>query len=71
MKDSSSADPANRHSNKIYIDQQLNLARAGFVYRGGLLWNHLPDSLTAPSNTPQFKKQTKCWVKQNVTIKPG
>ena len=34
-----------RQLHKIHIDQRLNLARAGFIYRGGHLWNQLPYGL--------------------------
>ena len=60
-----------RQLHKIHIDQRLNLARAGFIYRGGHLWNQLPDELRTLSKTGQFKKRARCWVEQNVKIKPG
>ena len=50
---------------------RLTITRGGFVYRGGLLWNQLPDRLRTLSNTANFKKETRKWVEQNVAIKPG
>ena len=60
-----------RHLNKIYVKQNLNLSRGGFVYRGGLVWNHLPDNLRCERKLGRFKARVKAWVKQNVKIKPG
>ena len=61
-----------RNSKKIYVgNQELNMSRAGFVYRGGHLWNQLPTTMRTLSTTVQFKQQVRGWVKQNVTIKPG
>ena len=60
-----------RQLHKIHIDQRLNLSRAGFIYRGGHLWNQLPDDLRALTRTGQFKKRARCWVEKNVKNKPG
>ena len=57
--------------NKIYVKQNLNISRGGFVYRGGLLWNHLPEDLRYERKLGRFKARVKAWVKQNVKIKPG
>ena len=60
-----------RQVNKIYIDQRLSIARGGFVYRGALLWNQLPERLRTLANTNMFKKEARGWVQSNVKIKPG
>ena len=60
-----------RQLNKIYVKQNLNLSRGGFVYRGGLIWNHLPENLRCERKLGRFKARVKAWVKQNVKIKPG
>ena len=53
------------------VDQRLSIARAGFVYRGGLLWNQLPDSLRTNASLENFKKGARRWVQSNVKVKPG
>ena len=60
-----------RQQNKIYVQQTLNISRAGFIYRGSLLWNQLPDQLRCASNLGTFKTKVRIWVEQNVAIKPG
>ena len=60
-----------RHAYKIQVDQRLSIARAGFVYRGGLLWNQLPDSLRTNASLENFKKGARRWVQSNVKVKPG
>ena len=60
-----------RQVNKIYINQRLSIARGGFVYRGALLWNQLPERLRTLSNSKMFKKEARGWVEINVKIKPG
>ena len=60
-----------RQLNKIYVKQNLSISRGGFVYRGGLLWNHLPDNLRSERQLGRFKSLVKAWVKKNVKIKPG
>ena len=60
-----------RQVRKIYVDQKLTLTRAGFIYRGGLLWNQLPINLRLEMDTPKFRKGTKKWVELNVPVKPG
>jgi hypothetical protein len=60
-----------RQQNKIYVKQSLNISRAGFIYRGSLLWNQLPDQLRCTSNLGIFKTEVRIWVEENVAIKPG
>ena len=60
-----------RQQNKIFVRQSLNISRAGFIYRGSLLWNQLSDQLRCTSNLGIFKTQVRVWVEQNVAIKPG
>ena len=60
-----------RQVNKIHVRQKNTLSRAGFIYRGSLLWNQLPEGLRIQSNTAKFKKEAKKWVEVNVRVKPG
>lgn len=60
-----------RQQKKIYVKQTLNISRAGFVYRGALLWNQLSDELRTTQNLGKFKTKVKIWVEKNVAIKPG
>ena len=60
-----------RQANMIMINQQLNIARDGFIYRGGLLWNQLPEDVRCQQSLSKFKKLARSWVSQNVQIKPG
>ena len=55
-----------RQLNKIYVKQNLSISRGGFVYRGGLLWNRLPDDLKCERQLGKFKTRVKAWVKKNV-----
>ena len=60
-----------RQANKIYIKQELSISRTGFIYRGGLLWNQLPEHLRTLRKTGGFKTGVKKWVQINVKVKPG
>ena len=62
---------ARRQVNKVYVDQRNTLSRAGFMYRGGLLWNQLSDIQRREMNTVEFKRQARKWVELNVSVKPG
>ena len=50
---------------------KLDVGRAGFVYRGGKLFNSLPMSLRAERSLTSFKSQARSWVVSNITIRPG
>ena len=60
-----------RQLNKIHVNQSLNISRAGFVYRGALLWNNLPDQLRNMNQLGRFKTMVRLWVEQNLAMKPG
>ena len=60
-----------RQLNKIHVRQSLSISRAGFDYRGALLWNSLPDQLRTMENLGGFKSVVKTWVERSVAIKPG
>ena len=60
-----------RQVNKVYINQKLTLSRAGFIYRGGLLWNQLSDSQRQELDTGKFKREARKWVEMRVAVKPG
>ena len=49
----------------------LDISRAGFIYRGAKLFNKLPRALREEERTEVFKKELKIWVRKNVSIKPS
>ena len=49
----------------------LETSRAGFVYRGGRLYNSVSRSLREEMSISKFKKGAKKWVKEQIPIKPG
>ena len=52
-------------------DYSLETSRAGFVYRGGRLYNSLSRSLREEMSISMFKKGVKMWVKDKIPVKPG
>ena len=51
-------------------DYSLETSRAGFVYRGGRLYNSVSRSLREEMSISMFKKGAKKWVKEKIPIKP-
>ena len=49
----------------------LETSRAGFVYRGGRLYNSVSRSLREEMSISKFKQGAKKWVKEQIPIKPG
>ena len=49
---------------------QLGLAREGFIYRGIKLYNLLPDDLKQETKMSRFKKVTRNWIKETISVKP-
>ena len=63
---------ASRQVDSIYTRMTtLTISRSGFVYRGSLLWNQLPNWLRTLKQTKKFKTEVKKWEVNNVGIKPG
>ena len=59
-----------RQVNKIEVRQNLTLSRAGFIYRGSLLWNQTSEAMRVNLNTVMYKREARKWVELNVSIKP-
>ena len=51
----------------VAVDQRLTISRAGFIYRGGLLWNQLSDIQRQERNTGKFKRDVRKWVELKVS----
>ena len=48
----------------------LETSKAGFVYRGGRLYNSLSRSLREEMSISKFKKGTKKWVREHIQVRP-
>ena len=48
----------------------LETSRAGFVYRGGRLYNSLSRNLREEKSIPKFKEGVKKWVKDKIPVRP-
>ena len=55
-----------RNKQTISLDFKLGRAREGFLYRGKMLYNALPDSIKSESKWPIFKKIAKEWIQGNI-----
>ena len=51
-------------------DYSLDLARAGFVYRGAKLFNMLPRAMREERKKGLFKSGIRKWIAANVSIRP-
>ena len=49
----------------------LEVSRAGFIYRGVNLFNTLTLSIMEEKKTKVFKASVKKWVKENIGIRPN
>ena len=49
----------------------LETSRAGFVYRGGKLYNSVSRSLREETSVARFKEGAKKWVTAQILVKPG
>ena len=49
----------------------LSVSREGFVYRGTILYNSLPENIRNEFNLGKFKSKLREWIKVNIKIKPG
>ena len=52
-------------------DYSLEASRAGFVYRGGRLYNSVTRSLREEMSISRFKKGARKWVKEKIPVKPA
>ena len=50
---------------------KLDVGRAGFIYRGGKLFNSLPRTLREENNPFSFKCQVRKWVMNNISARPN
>jgi hypothetical protein len=60
-----------RNVNRVAVNQRITISMVGFIYRGGLLWNHLSDVQRQEMDTGKFKREVRKWVELKVSIKPG
>ena len=51
-------------------DYSLETSRAGFVYRGGRLFNSVSRSLREEMSISLFNRGAKTWLKEKIPIKP-
>ena len=49
---------------------KLSLSREGFIYRGATLFNKLDENIRIEKNFKNFNKNSKEWVKYNISVKP-
>ena len=52
-------------------EYSLETSRAGFVYRGGRLYNSVSRNLREEKSIPKFKEGVKKWVKDKIPVRPG
>ena len=52
-------------------DYMLETSRAGFVYRGGKLYNSVSRNLREETSIAKFKRGAKKWVTEQIPVRPG
>ena len=57
----------NRNGNIIIPNTDLSLAKNSFVFRGAKLWNNLPPNIRNNLKISKFKKESRKWVKENIS----
>ena len=57
----------NRNGNIIIPNTDLSLAKNSFVFRGAKLWNNLPPNIRNNFKISKFKKESRKWVKENIS----
>ena len=62
--------PHSQFSTIAPINRQLNLSRAGFIFRGAQLFNMLPMELRICRKYQHFKAEVRKWTQSNISIKP-
>ena len=51
-------------------DYSLETSRAGFVFRGGRLYNSVSRNLREEMSISKFKEGAKKWVREQIPVKP-
>ena len=51
-------------------DFSLETSRAGFVFRGGRLYNSVSRNLREEMSIPKFKEGAKKWVREQIPVRP-
>ena len=51
-------------------DYSLETSRAGFVFRGGRLYNSVSRNLREEMSIPKFKEGAKKWVREQIPVRP-
>ena len=60
-----------RHQTNCYaVDYNLSISRSSFMYRGGKLYNQLPQDLVRKTKIQEFKRGAKEWVKNRIPLLP-
>ena len=60
-----------RHQTNCYtVDYNLSISRSSFMYRGGKLYNQLPQDLIRKTKIQEFKRGAKEWVKKRIPLLP-
>ena len=57
----------NRQGRIMLKNVQLGLYRNGFIYRGSVLWNKLPENLRNEKKLGPFKRILKSWIEANLS----
>ena len=52
-------------------DYSLETSRAGFVFRGGRLYNSVSRSLREKISSSKFKQGAKKWMGEQIPVRPG
>ena len=60
-----------RHQTNCYtVDYSLSISRSSFMYRGGKLYNQLPQDLVNKTKIQEFKRGAKEWVRKRIPLLP-
>ena len=60
----------NRQLNTVSISGTLTVTKGGFMYRGGCLWNQLPNEIRINGNYKSFKSKIRNWIRNYIQIRP-
>ena len=50
---------------------RLSISREGFIYRGRILFNKLPEELRTEESLPRFKSGIRKWIVDHIPAKPS
>ena len=56
----------NRQGRIVLPHSSLELYRKSFIYRGGTLWNKLPENVRKSRSMGSFKTNARVWIEENV-----